>query len=267
VRDLHVVGLTADGQHLLLAGSDDGAKASHRIAVDARFEAALRGQRLGESAPAPALSPRDIQARLRAGATVEEVAAEAGLPVSRVQRFAGPVFSERDEELRKVYLAHQHGRRGTSTVALEQAVTTALEQTAFTKPETLEWTAYRRADATWVAKVSIVIRGRRKSAEWVLAPDGATVRPLDAWASSLGHVEALAKPAGPAKVARPAKVAVKPMPAKASVAKSAKPSVAKAAMPSVAKAAKPTVAKAAKAAKVPLAAKVPAKVPRARSAR
>lgn len=42
------------------------------------------------------LSPRDIQARIRAGETVEGVARAAGVPTERIEAFAGPVLAERD---------------------------------------------------------------------------------------------------------------------------------------------------------------------------
>ena len=43
-----------------------------------------------------ALSPREIQSRIRSGATVEEVAAEAGVGVDQVEPFAVPVLAELD---------------------------------------------------------------------------------------------------------------------------------------------------------------------------
>ena len=42
------------------------------------------------------LSPRDIQTRIRAGETLEDVARVAGIPLDRVERFAAPVFAERE---------------------------------------------------------------------------------------------------------------------------------------------------------------------------
>ncbi len=42
------------------------------------------------------LTPRDIQARIRAGESVEDVAAAAGVTVERIDAFAAPVVAERD---------------------------------------------------------------------------------------------------------------------------------------------------------------------------
>ena len=43
-----------------------------------------------------ALSPREIQTRLRSGATLAEVAAEAGVDEARLEGFAKPVLAERE---------------------------------------------------------------------------------------------------------------------------------------------------------------------------
>jgi len=42
-----------------------------------------------------ALTPREIQARIRAGQSVDELAASSGMPASQIQPFAGPVLAER----------------------------------------------------------------------------------------------------------------------------------------------------------------------------
>jgi hypothetical protein len=78
VRQLHVVAVTSDGKSLLLAGAARGAKATHQLAVDKRLHAALAGELYAEgsdldgeeSRQESALSPREMQARLRAGASV-----------------------------------------------------------------------------------------------------------------------------------------------------------------------------------------------------
>ncbi|HJE52542.1 MAG TPA: DUF3071 domain-containing protein, partial [Tessaracoccus flavescens] len=45
---------------------------------------------------ANSLTPREIQARIRSGASVADVAAEAGTDVERIEAFAGPVMAERE---------------------------------------------------------------------------------------------------------------------------------------------------------------------------
>ena len=91
--DLRVVALTPDRTHLVL---EDSAGAQFRVPVDERLVAALRRStptdraRIGqlEIALESQLSPREIQARIRAGHSVEEVSLAAGISAERVERYA-----------------------------------------------------------------------------------------------------------------------------------------------------------------------------------
>ena len=94
--ELRVVAVNEDGTHLVLKG-DDGQK--YTLPIDERLTAAIRGDRarLGQIQIEvdSQLRPRDIQSRIRAGMTAEEVARIAGISVERVRRFEGPVLAER----------------------------------------------------------------------------------------------------------------------------------------------------------------------------
>jgi hypothetical protein len=52
------------------------------------------------------LRPREIQARIRAGASVEQVAAAAGVPMQKIERFAYPVLLERSRTAEVAQRAH-----------------------------------------------------------------------------------------------------------------------------------------------------------------
>ena len=64
-----------------------------RLPVDAALLARL--QQVPPVAPEKRLSPREIQALVRAGRSAEQVAAITGVPVASVERFVGPVLAER----------------------------------------------------------------------------------------------------------------------------------------------------------------------------
>ena len=78
MQDLTPVGLSQDGRRLLLVSSTGEEFA---VSVDTRLRAAMRGEnaRPGqlEMKMESALRPRDIQARIRAGESPEDVAAAA----------------------------------------------------------------------------------------------------------------------------------------------------------------------------------------------
>jgi len=96
MRQLRLVGLHEDGAHVVVEGPGGD---RYRLAVDEKLRAACRGDlsRLGqiEIEAESTLRPRDIQARVRAGESAEQVAAGAGMPIERVLRFAYPVLQER----------------------------------------------------------------------------------------------------------------------------------------------------------------------------
>jgi Protein of unknown function (DUF3071) len=97
MRTARLVGLSPDGKSLIVA-TESGEELI--IEADERLRAAVRGDRprLGqlEIEMQTSLTPRDIQARIRAGESLEEVARVAGIPMDRVERFATPVLAERD---------------------------------------------------------------------------------------------------------------------------------------------------------------------------
>ena len=99
MRELKVVGLDADGKNVICQGGspDD----QFKVPVDDRLRAAIRGEAPALEQPqldievTDLLSPKEIQARIRAGASVEQVATASGSDISRIRRFAHPVLLER----------------------------------------------------------------------------------------------------------------------------------------------------------------------------
>src|SRR5512140_2836843 len=97
MQDLKLVGVHDDGEHLVLS-APDGQK--YLLAVDDPLRAAVRldRARLGQLQiqTEGRLRPREIQARIRAGQTAEEVAEASGLTIEHIRRFEGPVLAERE---------------------------------------------------------------------------------------------------------------------------------------------------------------------------
>jgi hypothetical protein len=190
VRALHVVTLSADGRELLLGASPDG-RPTHSVTVDARLTRALRGESPdGSEAAAETISPREIQARLRAGASVEDVAAAAGVPVARVERYAGPVRSEQEEVVRAAQTAALlRPRAGRSALPLGRAVAASLAELAGARTETAVWSAARSPEGQWTVRLQVVVRGRQRIARWRWDPALREVASLDPYATQLGFVD------------------------------------------------------------------------------
>jgi len=101
MRELKVVGLDVDGKRLICEAPDSGD--NFAIRVDNRLRAAVRGDKATsnqteiEVEVSSGLRPKEIQSRIRAGASVEQVAALAGEDIDRIRRFASPVLLERSQ--------------------------------------------------------------------------------------------------------------------------------------------------------------------------
>ncbi len=196
MRQLHVVAVTSDGKSLLLAGAAKGARATHKVAIDKRLHAALAGELYAEQTNGAgprqesALTPREMQARMRAGETVEEVAAAAGVPVDRVERYFGPVESERRQVIDAAQtVTMERPRCGASARTLGDSVIANLAFVSGLKPETVAWSTRRRQDGCWVVRLEFTARGRRRLAEWEWEPHERAATPIDTLAASLGYIE------------------------------------------------------------------------------
>lgn len=96
-----------------------------------------------------ALSPREIQSRLRAGASVPEVAAEAGVDVDKISGFALPVMAER-AHMTRTALASSVRRRGDGSGhrRLGEIIHERLQARGL-DADTVEWDAWRQSDLRW----------------------------------------------------------------------------------------------------------------------
>ncbi len=173
MRTARLVGLSQDGQSLVVA-TDGGEELA--LAVDDRLRATLRGDRprLGqlEIEMESVLSPRDIQARIRAGATLEEVARISGMPADRVERFAGPVLLER-EHMAGQAMASSVRRRGETSGHrnLRLAVTERLTDRGI-DPDTVDWDARRMDDGRWAVTAEYRSGEAARTAEFHFDPRG-----------------------------------------------------------------------------------------------
>ncbi|HHV21486.1 MAG TPA: DUF3071 domain-containing protein [Propionibacterium sp.] len=96
-----------------------------------------------------ALRPREIQARIRAGESLEEVARLSGAPVDRIERFAAPVLAER-EYVAGLALTSSVRRRGDLSGHRTLSAVANEHLTAHdTDPESVIWDAWRNEDKRW----------------------------------------------------------------------------------------------------------------------
>jgi hypothetical protein len=184
MQELRFVAVSEDGRYAVLAVP--GRSARFTLPIDERLRAVALGQtsRLVQyeiEVESP-LRPKEIQARIRAGETIEEIADAAGIAVERVRWFEGPVLAER------AYMADQAQRasvrrRGDSAPStpgprLGEIVAERLQ--AFgSDPEDAQWDAKKRGDGSWQVQLAFISSGRLHEAEWVFDPRRRHVLPVD----------------------------------------------------------------------------------------
>ncbi|MFI6645157.1 septation protein SepH [Streptomyces sp. NPDC050504] len=185
--ELRVVAVSNDGTRLVLKAADS---TEYTLPIDERLRAAVRNDRarLGqiEIEVESHLRPRDIQARIRAGASAEEVAQHAGIPVERVRRFEGPVLAERAfmaERARKTPVRRPGENTGTGP-QLGEAVQERLLLRGADKDSAL-WDSWRRDDGTWEVFLVYRVAGEPHSASWSYDPPRRLVQAMDDEARSL----------------------------------------------------------------------------------
>ncbi|MEU7630915.1 septation protein SepH [Nocardia sp. NPDC049220] len=188
MRELRVIGVTPDSTHIVCIDTESGQK--FRLPADDKLRAAARGDlaRFGqiEIEMEATMRPRDIQARIRAGASVEQVTAESGMPASRVDRFAYPVLLERARAAELAQKAHPVRPDGPAVDVLIDVVTAAFTERGH-NIEGAEWDAWKDEKGYWVAQLQWQNGRSEIAAHWRYQPDahGGSVSPLDDPASDL----------------------------------------------------------------------------------
>jgi Protein of unknown function (DUF3071) len=156
MRELKVVGLDVDGKRIICEADNSGEK--FILLSDDRLRAAVRDEKTGSS-PSQSdtevqsvLRPKEIQAKIRAGASVEQVATAAGVDIGRVERFAHPVLLERSRAAELATAAHPVLADGPSVLTLLETVTSALVARGL-DPEGTNWDAWRNEDGRWTVQM------------------------------------------------------------------------------------------------------------------
>jgi hypothetical protein len=230
VQQLHLVGFTTDHRSLIFSVRRGAKSGSYEIAVDEELLAAVAGARawLAEAEadaaggdgdgdglvpeaeprverPSSALTVREVQARLRRGLTVEQVAAHAGVEPSWIARFAAPVLAEQSEIIRTVRETRfVKARLGPSSTPLGESVYRNLVDRGVLAPrEELDraWRARQLADGRWLVSFRYASRGRTLEPSWEYDAETGQLAARDRLSAQLAHRPG---PVPPARAAAPA---------------------------------------------------------------
>jgi hypothetical protein len=183
-RFLTLLGVTPDGRHLRLADPHEPAGPEFTVEIDARLLAALGvqpatrpehpvptsrsdGSAKVETQMDSQLRPRDIQARIRAGETPEQVAAAAHTTVDKVMPYAAPVLAEREhvaERAQRSSIRRPAGEAPHGARTLGDAITDHLHGRNV-DPDVVAWDSWRREDGRWAVTGRFTVQGRDGLAE------------------------------------------------------------------------------------------------------
>nr|CTQ94687.1 FIG01038119: hypothetical protein [Kibdelosporangium sp. MJ126-NF4] len=188
MRALRVVGLGEDGKTVILEDSMRGER--FQLPADERLRAAARGDvtRLGqiEIELESQMRPREIQARIRAGENVAQVAEASGLPEDKVERFAYPVLLERSRTADLAQRAHPVREDGPDVQTLGEVCAHAFGLRGQEYSEAV-WDSWKNEENKWVVQLRWTAGHSDNHAHWSFHPGahGGTVTPLDDHAHDL----------------------------------------------------------------------------------
>ena len=213
MRKLHVVGFTNDLDGLIFSTRKGAKSGSFVVAIgeelmekldevqrlrNGDLEAApglpaRRDERERRTRPESLLTPREIQSRLRAGRSIEEVAREAGVDTDWVERFAAPILAEQRQvvELARS-LTFTKSRLGESAEPLGESVAANLADRGLRVLDDefdASWSAYQLRDGVWTVRFRYRSRGRQQQATWELDVANNRLVSRDRMGSDLGYVE------------------------------------------------------------------------------
>ena len=213
MQQLHLVGFTTDHKGLILGARQDTTSGSFVVMIDEPFidqieellrlrieKNARRGGKGGTGQPMLArpkpesrLSPREVQALLRSGKTIVEVAETAGVAEDWVARFAPPVMAEQAQVIERTgRMMYNKPRLGPSTQPLAESVAWNLADRGVELPGDgfMEaWSAFQQGTGVWVVRVTYPARGRDHHADWVVNLSAGTLTAVSRRSSELGYVE------------------------------------------------------------------------------
>lgn len=184
MRQLRFV--SVDEDHAIVQTADGAEQFS--LLIDTALRDALRTD-LPRHAVTPAepsrIGPREIQMRVRAGESPDELAVESGASLERILRFAGPVLEERGRIAGEARRAR--ARRSTTegqAVVFGEAVDERFGAYGI-DPDAVSWDARRREDGQWVIIANWIGGEAERQAEWAFHLGTRTVTPSDDTAADL----------------------------------------------------------------------------------
>ena len=168
MTELRLDGRTDDGLYLSLRDQEG---AQYTVRVSDTLRATVNQQRLN-SVPdneEPSISIKEIQRLLRTGQTSEHISREYNVSIEKIERFAGPILSERIyiiDQAQQIVVRKEIDR---DPVTLIQTITSRLAPRGI-DASTLSWDTWRLENGTWTVELHYPQTGGVGVAQWSFDP-------------------------------------------------------------------------------------------------
>ena len=168
----------------LVAKDEEGNE--FRIPVDETSLRRLRHTRANDEGPR--VSPKDIQAHLRAGLSNEEIAALTGASLDLIARFETPVLAEREFIISSALSVPTQTTVETETGNLSTAFGTVITQRLHSLNATAErWATWKEETGSWIVKLEFTANSIEHDARWSFEPRKRTLTLVNSDASTLSQ--------------------------------------------------------------------------------
>jgi len=177
VSELRLNGKTEDGLYLSLQDNDGN---QYTVRVSETLKTTVNQQRL-VAVPenvASTISIKEIQRLLRAGQPAEQIARENNISIEKIERFAGPILSERIyiiDQAQQIAIRKEGGR---DPVTLLGVVISRLAPRNIDSSE-LTWDTWRLEDGTWTIELHYPNSSGVGISQWNFDPTIRTVSSMD----------------------------------------------------------------------------------------
>lgn len=165
MSELRLNGKTEDGNHLSLV---DGEGNNFSLRISDTLRATVNQPRL-TSVPSvdttESMSVKEIQRRLRAGESFEQIAREGQISVDKVERFSGPIMQEREYILDRARELIMRKDVHRSDLTFSDVVIAKLAPRGV-DTDALSWNTWRFADGTWHIELRYPNRDGNGLATW-----------------------------------------------------------------------------------------------------
>ena len=165
MTELRLDGKTEDGSHLALVDTDGN---NYSLRISDTLRATVNQPRL-TSVPAidatQTISVKEIQRRLRAGESFEQIAREGQTTVDKVERFSGPIMQEREYILSNARSLVMRKDAHRTDLTFGDVVLAKLASRGVDIDQ-ISWNTWRLADGTWHIELHYPNRDGNGIATW-----------------------------------------------------------------------------------------------------